>query len=77
MKFISTKKETRHKYSTAQQKKEKGKQVWIPKNHCTYCNRGGDQKCWHVYRKSVLVIDGKKNNEPNLKRAEEEKDQKR
>jgi hypothetical protein len=22
--------------------------------------------CWHVYRKSVLVIDGKNNNEPNL-----------
>ena len=26
--------------------------------------KGGD--CWHVYRKSVLVIDGKNNNEPNL-----------
>jgi hypothetical protein len=71
MNFISTRKETRNKYSTAQRKKEKGKQVWIPKNHCSHCNRGGHQKCWHVYRKSVLVIDGKKNNGPNLKRVEE------
>jgi hypothetical protein len=33
--------------------------------------------CWHVYRKSVLVIDGKNNNEPNLEREEDEKAQKR
>jgi hypothetical protein len=33
--------------------------------------KGGD--CWHVYRKSVLVIDGKNNNEPNLESAEDEK----
>jgi hypothetical protein len=26
--------------------------------------KGGD--CWHVYRQSVLVIDGKKNNEVGL-----------
>jgi hypothetical protein len=37
--------------------------------------KGGD--CLHVYRKSVLVIDGKNNNEPNLKRAKDEKAQKR
>jgi hypothetical protein len=43
-KFISTKKETRHKDSTLEWKKEKGKQVWMPKTHCTYCNRGGHQK---------------------------------
>jgi hypothetical protein len=29
------------------------------------------------YRKSVLVIDGKNNNEPNLESAEDEKSQKR
>jgi hypothetical protein len=29
------------------------------------------------YRKRVLVIDGKNNNEPNLKSAEDEKSQKR
>jgi hypothetical protein len=33
--------------------------------------------CWHVYRKSVLVIDGKNNNEPNLEREEDEKAKKR
>jgi hypothetical protein len=43
-KFISTRKETKHKDSTPQRKKEKGKQVRMPKNHCTYCNRGGHQK---------------------------------
>jgi hypothetical protein len=37
--------------------------------------KGGD--CWHVYRKSVLVIDGKKINEPNLEREEDKKFQKR
>jgi hypothetical protein len=44
--------------------------------------KGGD--CWHVYRQSVLAIDGKNNdnddmftcknnNEPNLERPEDEK----
>ena len=49
-KFMSTRKETRHKDSTPQRKKEKGKQVWMPKTHCTYCNRGGHQKanCWKL-----------------------------
>jgi hypothetical protein len=37
--------------------------------------KGGD--CWHVYRKSVLVIDGKNNRKPNLERVEDEKSQKR
>jgi hypothetical protein len=37
--------------------------------------KGGDY--WHVYRKSVLVIDDKNNNEPNLKREKDEKYQKR
>jgi hypothetical protein len=31
----------------------------------------------NFYKKSVLVIDGKNNNEPNLERAEDEKSQKR
>jgi hypothetical protein len=29
--------------------------------------------CWHVYRKNVLVIDGKKNNEAILESAKEGK----
>jgi hypothetical protein len=29
--------------------------------------------CWHAYRKSVLVIDGNNNSEPNLERVEDEK----
>jgi hypothetical protein len=47
---MSTRKETRHKDSTPQWKKEKGKQVWMSKNHCTYCNKGGHQKakCWKL-----------------------------
>jgi hypothetical protein len=32
---------------------------------------------WHVYRKNVLVIDGKNNIEPKLESAEDEKSQKR
>jgi hypothetical protein len=49
-KFMSTKKETQHKDSNPQRKKETGKQVWMPKNHCTYCNRGGHRKanCWKL-----------------------------
>ena len=45
-----TRKETRHKDSTPQWKKEKDKQIWMPKNQCTYCNRGGHQKanCWKL-----------------------------
>jgi hypothetical protein len=31
------------------------------------------QRCWHVYKKSVLVIDGKNNSEPNLEREEDDK----
>jgi hypothetical protein len=47
---MSTRKETSHKDSTPQQKKEKVKQVWMPKTHCTYCNKGGHQKanCWKL-----------------------------
>jgi hypothetical protein len=47
---MSTRKETREKYPTPQWNKEKGKQVWMPKTHCTYCNRGGHQKanCWKL-----------------------------
>jgi hypothetical protein len=37
--------------------------------------KGGD--FWHVYRKNVLVIDGKKNNEPKIESVEDEKSQKR
>jgi hypothetical protein len=50
MKFMLTRKETQHKDSTPQWNKEKGKQVWMPKTHCTYCNRGGHQKdnCWRL-----------------------------
>jgi hypothetical protein len=36
---------------------------------------GGD--FWHVYRKSVLFIDGKNNSEPNLESVEEKKAHKR
>ena len=32
---------------------------------------GGD--CWHVYRKNVLVIHGKKNSKPNLLESVEDK----
>jgi hypothetical protein len=47
---MSTRKETRHKDSTPQRKKEKGKHVWMPKNQCTFCNRSGHQKanCWKL-----------------------------
>jgi hypothetical protein len=47
---MSTRKETRHKESTPKWKKEKGKQIWMPKTHCTYCNMGGHQKtsCWKL-----------------------------
>jgi hypothetical protein len=49
-KFMSTRKGTRHKDSTPQWKKEKGKQIWMPKIHCTFCNKGGHQKtnCWKL-----------------------------
>jgi hypothetical protein len=48
--FMSTRKETWHKNSTPQWKKEKGKHGWMPKTHCTHCNRGGHQKdnCWKL-----------------------------
>jgi hypothetical protein len=47
---MSTRKETRHKGSSPQWKKEKGKQVWMPKTHCTFCNKSGHQKasCWKL-----------------------------
>jgi hypothetical protein len=34
--------------------------------------KGGD--CLHDYRKNVIFIDGKNNNEPNLESTEDEKD---
>jgi hypothetical protein len=47
---MSTRKETRHKGSIPQRKKEKGKPVWMPKTHCTFCNKSGHQKasCWKL-----------------------------
>jgi hypothetical protein len=49
-KSMSARKENRHKDSTPQWNKEKGKQVWMSKTHCTFCNRGGHQKanCWKL-----------------------------
>jgi hypothetical protein len=41
---MSSKKETRHKGSIPQRKKEKAKQVWMPKTRCTFCNKSGHQK---------------------------------
>jgi hypothetical protein len=50
MKSVSSRKETQHKALTQQRKKEKGKQVWMPKTQCTFCNMGGHQKdnCWKL-----------------------------
>jgi hypothetical protein len=47
---MSTKKETRRKGSSPQWNKENGKQVWMPKTHCTFCNKSGHQKtsCWKL-----------------------------
>jgi hypothetical protein len=47
---MSSKKETRRKGSSPQWKKEKVKQVWMPKTHCTFCNKSGHQKasCWKL-----------------------------
>jgi hypothetical protein len=47
---MSSKKETRRKGSSPQRKKEKVKQVWMPKTRCTFCNKSGHQKasCWKL-----------------------------
>jgi uncharacterized protein (DUF302 family) len=37
--------------------------------------KGGD--CWHVYKKTVLFIDGKNNNKPNLESTKDKKAHKR
>jgi hypothetical protein len=36
------------------------KKKWVGCQQVSINTKGGD--CWHVYKKSVLVIDGKNNN---------------
>jgi hypothetical protein len=52
---------------------DRSPRIFYPEDY----DAGASPSCWHVYRKSVLVIDGKNSSEPNLKRAEDEKDPKR
>jgi hypothetical protein len=76
---MSNRKETRHKDSTPQWKKVKGKQVWIPKTHCTYYNRGGHQKdkCWKLNlelltKKEKMIVHVLTKEEALLEKQEEQ-----